>query len=157
MYSFWSVPAAEGTIAHQTGGSLASAADGTVYTFSSTSLAADVRLRHVPVMPANIPAMSKVGIGHAFVVSATDTANDRPLVALPAGQTYKLEVTYTPQELNGVNEATLSFYYWNGSTWVKQTTTVNPTTHKLTTLTNRFGLWTVMTGNLNVFLPILRR
>jgi sugar lactone lactonase YvrE len=159
MYTFWSAPAAEEVILHQTGGTLVSAADGTVYTFTGGSLEADVRLRHVPVLPANIPPVaSLLGIGHAFVISATDAANDRPVSALAPGETYTLEVTYTPQEMNGVTETSLSFYYWDGSTWVKQATTVDPATHKLTAHPDHFSLWTVLgTNTYNIYLPTISK
>jgi hypothetical protein len=157
LYSFWSVPAAEGIIP-AAGGSLTSAADGTVYTFSSGALGRDLRLRHIAVLPANAPPTgTRVGIGHAFVVSATDAANDRPLPVLSGGQTYTLDVTYTPAELHGLTETSLALYYWNGSTWMKEATQVNAATHKLTAHPNHFSLWMVLAGNFNSYLPLVTK
>jgi tripartite motif-containing protein 71 len=152
MYTFWSVPAVKQNIP-TTGGSLTSAADGTVYTFAIGALANDVRLRHVAVLPANTPAASKkVGIGHAFVVSASSAANDRPLLTLAGSQTYTLQVTYSPEELRGVSEGSLALYYWDGSAWQKQATTIDPATHTLTAHPNHFSLWSVM-GTYAIYLP----
>ena len=156
MYTFWSVPAVEGIIP-VAGGALSSAADGTVYTFGSGALERDLRLRHIAVLPANTPPTGKkVGIGHAFVVSATDAANDRPLPALAGSQTYTLEVTYAPAELHGLTETSLALYYWDGSTWVMEATKVDLATHKLTAHPNHFSLWMVL-GNFNIFIPVVRK
>jgi hypothetical protein len=159
MYTFWSVPAVK-QIIPAAGGSLSSLADGTVYTFGSGALANDVRLRHVAVLPANTPAASKlVSIGHAFVASASSAANDRPLLNLAGGQSYTLQVTYTPDELRGVSAGSLALYYWDGSTWQKETATLDLATHTLTAHPNHFSLWSVMgsANNYTIYVPGVAR
>ena len=157
LYTFWAVPAAEGIIPAG-GGSLGPAADGAVYTFASGALMRDLRLRHTPVMEANVPAPggNRVGIGHAFVVSATDAANDRPLAGLAGGQTYTLEVNYTPQELGGLSETSLGLYYWDGAAWVKEPTTPDLAAHRLTAHPNHFSIWMVQ-GSYNAFIAAILR
>ncbi len=152
MDTFWSVPSAEGVILHGAGGSLVSAADSTTYTFGAGALAADVRLLHVPVLPANIPAINtppntaRLGIGRAFVISTTDAAEDRPLTTMPAGKNYTLTVQYSAAEVASLTEASLSLYYYDttAGAWVKEPTTVNTFTHTLTATPNHFSLWTVL-------------
>ncbi|MCL4299379.1 MAG: hypothetical protein KJ077_26830 [Anaerolineae bacterium] len=88
-------------------------------------------------------SLSNVGL--FFKLDATYLSNGLP--AQPQlGQHYTIKVTYRQEDvLVGINEADLALYYWNGSTWVKEPSSVVDTSaNTITASPDHFSLWAAL-------------
>ena len=100
------------------GGSLASSADRTTYTFAAGTFTDTVMITHVPLPFSNVPpAGNLVDIGRAFSVTAVYSSTGQP--AQPT-QSYMITVQYTEAEKVPAIEDTLALYSWDSSQWMKE-------------------------------------
>ena len=72
------------------------------------------------------------------------------------GQTYTLTVQYTDAEKGPAIESTLALYYWDGSQWVKEPTSVVDTANNVVTATpDHFSKWAVLGETRRLYLPLV--
>jgi alpha-tubulin suppressor-like RCC1 family protein len=81
---------------------------------------------------------------------------------LEPGKTFTLIATYSEQDLTGLPESGLALYFWNGSQWMKETTSVvDASANTVTATPDHFSIWAVMAeanqSQLRVYLPLIRR
>ncbi len=103
-------------------------------------------------------SLSNVGLFYdlsASYLTATQIAQPQ------AGQRYTITVTYRQEDLPaGINEADLALYYWNGSEWVKEpSSVVDVKANTISATPDHFSLWAALATNPNsdkkVFLPLI--
>jgi hypothetical protein len=101
------------------------------------------------------PAPTHVRIGPAFEITASYSATGQlAQPALPITTT----VSYTVAERGSAVVNTPVLYYWNGSAWVKEPSSVlDQTARTVTATSKRLGIWAVMGDARRTLLPILRR
>lgn len=110
------------------------------------------RLAHSPAPDGNL-----TGIGHIFDVTAVYNSTGRPAQLAP-GQTYTITVHYTDAEKGPAIENTLALYWWNGSQWVKEPSSVVDTAANIVTATpDHFSRWAVLGETRRVYLPLILR
>jgi alpha-tubulin suppressor-like RCC1 family protein len=128
----------------------------TTLDFPSGTFTDTVNLTYtVPFFNDIPPSGDLLGIGHAFDIDATFSADGQQ--AQPT-QPYTVTIQYTDFEKGPAIESTLSLYWWNGSQWVKESSSsVNVNTNTVTATPNHFSIWAVMGETLRVYLPVTQR
>jgi hypothetical protein len=155
MSAWWAAPTMDGTVSTPDT-TLTSSLDDVSYTFADENL----RLWHTPVFQGNMPPAPKdvFGINRAFETTAFDPQTELPV---SLADPYTLTVGYDPAQLGIVDEDSLKLYFWNGTAWVVEPSTLNLTTHTLTAHPNHFSDWSVMgakdTGRVYLYLPSVVR
>ena len=77
--------------------------------------------------------------------------------------TYTVVVTYTDDEVLGVDEETLGLYTWDGAEWVLEPTSmVSAGTNTITATPGHFSFWAVLSGEkvqdqYFIYLPLVVR
>ena len=101
------------------------------------------------------PAPAHTGIGPAFEITASYSATGQLVSpALPI----TITVGYTDSERGSAVADTPALYYWDGSAWVKEPSSVlDQTARTVTATSKRFGIWALMGDPRRALLPILRR
>lgn len=96
-------------------------------------------------------------IGVMWELDAIYATDGQPALTQP-GQTYTITVAYNPAAVpTDFPEEKLALYYWNGSVWVKEPTSVVDTqAHTITATPNHFSLWSGLALD-NVFLPLITK
>ena len=137
------------------GGTLV-ATDGTRYTFSRSTFSDTVRITHQAKNPASIPSTGDlIGIEHSFEVTAVYSNTDQS--AQPT-KPYTLTVQYTDQEKGPAIEDTLALYYWDGSQWMKEpSSVVDLASNTVTATPNHFSVWAVLGETHRMYLPLVRK
>lgn len=153
----WFAPATTSPIPIE-GGTLTSTPDTTTYIFPSGTFTDTVIITHTPRYPGNAPSPgSLIGISHSFEVTAVYSGTGQPAQLAP-GQTYTLTVYYTDAEKGPAIENTLALYWWDGSQWVKETSSVvDAVANTVTAMPNHFSRWAVLGETRRVFLPLVLR
>jgi hypothetical protein len=138
------------------GGQLISPGDGTGYTFPAGTFASTAVITHTPRLSTEAPATGQlIGVDHFFEVRASYV--DGGGMAQPA-QPYTLRVQYTDSELGTAIESTLALYYWSGSGWVKEMTSVGDLANNTLTATpDHLSWWAVLGETRRLYLPVLLR
>jgi hypothetical protein len=151
----WFAPATSASVPVG-GGALTSLSDNTAYTFPAGTFTETVVITHTARFPGNAPAFgSIIDIGHVFEVTATYGSTGQS--AQPT-QPYTVTVQYTDVEKGPAIENTLALYWWNGSQWVKEdSSVVNAVTNTITARPNHFSLWAVLGETKRVHLPLILR
>ncbi len=139
MSGWWAAPTMDGRVT--TGGIITSSVDEVTYNFSAETL----RLWHTPVFQGNLPPApsGKLGIERAFESRVFDPLTEQPVTLTG---TYTLTVGYDPAELDAVSvdEGSLKLYYWSGSDWVEEPSSLDKTADTLTAHPNHFSqYWSV--------------
>ena len=82
-----------------------------------------------------------IGIGGAL--AQTSTPADQP--AAGSGQSIlSIAVQYTDSDIQRIVEGSLALYSWDGTQWVKESTSqVNTAQNLITAAPNHYGLWAV--------------
>jgi hypothetical protein len=131
--------------------------DEVTYTFAADSLEDQARLIHTPVYEGNTPAAPDGlrGIEHAFIVNALDYGNDRPVEPI---NSYTLEISYAQKDLGSILESSLKLYFWNGTAWEEESSTLDEDSNTLTAYPEHFSTWRVFGVPYNwVYLPALMK
>lgn len=147
----WRITRVQGNIGTG-GGSLPSYDGNTTVQIPAGAITSSIVITYTPAygMP---PGGSLFNIGHVFDLTAVYSATGQPAQIAP-GRTYTLTVRYTEAEEGPAKENTLALYRWDGSQWVKETTsTVNTAANIVTARPNRFGLWAVLGQTHRLYLP----
>ncbi|MGB9872429.1 MAG: peptide ABC transporter substrate-binding protein [Anaerolineae bacterium] len=136
------------------GGSLTSYYGDTTIQIPAGAITDTIVITHTPAygMP---PGGNLTGIGHVFDVTAVYSSTGQPAQIAP-GQTYTVTVRYTDAEKGPAIENTLALYYWDGSTWVKEPSSVVDTVNNTVMATpNHFSLWAVLGETKRIYLPLV--
>ena len=85
--------------------------------------------------------------------------DNQPVQPLP-GQSYSITLTYQQEDVpSGVDEAELALYYWDGSRWVRESTSVViPEINTIIATPIHFSFWAVLAENSEtgqIFLPVI--
>lgn len=134
-----------------TGGALLSHPDTTTYTFAPNPFTESVTLTHAPRHPLSLPPVAPlVTVGSPFVNYAIGTDGES---ALQPTQPYTLDIYYDPS----LQEAGVRLYYWDGTTWIPESSAiVDPTTHHIHATPARLGWWAVLRQPQQIYLPSIR-
>ncbi|MGC8945899.1 MAG: ABC transporter substrate-binding protein, partial [Anaerolineae bacterium] len=151
----WRITRVSGTIGPG-GGSLTSYYGDTTIQIPAGAITDTIVITHTPAygMP---PGGNLTGIDHVFNVTAVYSGTGQPAQIAP-GQTYTITVQYTDAEKGPAIENTLALYYWDGSGWVKEPSSVVDTAANTVTATpNHFSLWAVLGETKRAYLPLVLR
>lgn len=97
------------------------------------------------------------GIGFTFELEAGTQDTGQP-VSIPAGKQYEMRLTYDPSVSWPVPEQTLAFYYWDGTQWVREpTSVVDVAAHTVRATPDHFSLWAVLGETRAVYMPMMQR
>lgn len=89
-----------------------------------------------------IAAPSPQGKTAVSTFSITATVNGQPVTQFFGNVT--ITISYTDEQVAGLDPTTLKIYRWTGSQWVALSTTVNTTTKTITATTSSFSNFAVM-------------
>lgn len=138
------------------GGSLISSADQTTYIFAAGTFPSTVVITHTPRLANSVPSPGNlIGISHFFDITAVYSNTSQP--AQPT-KPYTITVQYSAAEQGSAIENTLALYFWNGSKWVKESTSgLDTASNRVTASPNHFSLWGVLGETRRVYLPVILR
>ena len=105
----------------------------------------------------NVPGMSDVGV--FYELGPVYQSSGLP-ASLALGSTYTITVSYQEENIpGGVDESSLALYYWDGSAWVKEPTSlVDVVANTITATPNHFSQWAILTQDtIYLYLPVVRR
>lgn len=103
----------------------------------------------------NPPSGNMTSIGHGYDVTAVYSDTHQPVQIAP-GQTYTVTVHYTEAESGSAIESTLALYWWDGSQWVKEPSSVVDTINNMVNATpNHFSIWNVLGNTNRLYLPLI--
>jgi len=117
-----------------------------------------ILLTYTPQSPPS-PANFK-NVGLAYQLSAIFQSNGQPAQPQP-GQHYTIALTYQQSNVPpDIGESDLALYFWNGSRWLKESTSaVNPATNTITATPSHFSRWAVLAPVVEspqqLFLPLV--
>jgi hypothetical protein len=128
---------------------------GVTVTVGSSTFTETVSLAYVPQPITPTGMLSNAGI--FYHLYATYQSNGQP--AQPqSGQRYTITITYRQEDIPaGVHEADLALYYWTGSNWIKEPTSmVDVEANTITAIPDHFSLWAALVpSDKKVFLPVI--
>lgn len=131
----------------------------TMLTFPPGAVAQPVVVVVAPV--ATPPATGGYQVlGQVFTIDAT-TNDGSPVTHF--AQPFTLVVTYTDDEVQGIDEQSLTLHYWHEDEqrWVAIPTTVDPANNRLTATLDHLTTFAVLQGAISkpaqIFLPLVRR
>jgi hypothetical protein len=137
------------------GGTLTSWPYDTTLVFASDTFTATALVTYTGYFPIrHSPPISMADIGHAFDLTGIYT--DTGLPARPT-RPYTIAVQYIDDESRDAIENTLALYYWDGSAWVKEPSSVLDMGNNVLTATpDHFSAWAVL-GEIprTTFLPVI--
>jgi hypothetical protein len=148
------------TITAADGGTLISADGSTTLAFGPNAVAADLDLLFIPV--SDMPTDPYPNIGRFYELFAVHAGTSAPPVHEIAGA-YTVVVTYTDDEVLGVDEETLGLYTWDGAGWVLEPTSeVYAGGNTITAAPGHFSYWAVLSGEevqdqYFIYLPLIIR
>jgi hypothetical protein len=155
------------------GGTLSSPEDMTTHSFDPGTFYATVTVTHTPQSSDSAPpnpgtenllprsavlaaqSAGLINIGHVFLLSATAEGGG----AVQPGKAFTTVIQYSDYQVQHVSENRLALYWWDGSSWHRETSSVvNSATNTLTAHPTRFSLWAVF-GRMDYFLylPLIQR
>jgi len=138
------------------GGSLTSYYGDTTIQIPAGAITDTIVITYTPAygMP---PGGNLTGIGHVFDATAVYSSTGQP-AQIAFGHTYTVTVQYTDAEKGPAIENTLALYYWDGSQWVKESSSVvDNIANTVTATPDHFSLWAVLGETRRVYLPLIMR
>jgi phosphonate transport system substrate-binding protein len=112
----------------------------------------------VQVSLAPIPAVThlpvgRAEIGHSVSLIAVTTGTSQTVISL--SEPYTLTAAYEQDKLEGVQEASLAVYWWDGTAWVKEpSSSLDPVANVVSATPDHFSSFAVL-GVPNVYLPLV--
>lgn len=143
------IPASGGTLA----------ASGIVMDFPPNTFTDTVVITHTAYSSGNAPPSGEnlTGIDHFFDIDAIYESTGQPGQPAP-GQTYTMTVSYSEEEKGPAIEDTLALYYWNGSQWLQEASSVVDTANNtVIAAPNHLSLWSVLGETRRIYLPLVVR
>ncbi len=137
-----------------TGGEI-NPANGVTVTLASGAISETVVLQFELQPDMTVLGMSDVGV--FYELSPVYLDDGQPAELLP-GSSYTITVSYDEAKLPiGTDEASLALYYWDGSAWMKEPSSVVDTiANTITASPNHFSQWGIMTEGLRyIYLPLV--
>ena len=116
--------------------------------FPVSAVSADTSVKIEPIKKADISANSflptEKNIIGSYVYNFTATANGQAISSFSKSAT--LAFTYTNTQISGLDEASLSVYYWNETTkkWVAVSSVIDAANNKITVITDHFTYFAIM-------------
>jgi hypothetical protein len=150
----WRIALASSVASPQAGGSLSSFHGDTIIQLPAGVITGSVVLTHTPAagMP---PTGDFIGIDNVFEVTAVYSDTQQP-VQFVSGGSYTMTVQYTDAQQGTAIENSLALYYWDGSQWVKEpSSVVNADANSITATPSHFSLWAVFGETRRIFLPTI--
>jgi ligand-binding sensor domain-containing protein len=148
------------TITVAEGGALVSADGSTTLTFAPGAVASDLDLLFLPV--SGMPTDPYQSIGRFYELFAVHAGTSGPPVGEITG-TYSLVVTYTDDQVLGIDEETLGLYSWDGAEWIHEPTSqVSAGSNTVSATPGHFSYWAVLSSEevqdqFPVYLPLILR
>lgn len=142
-----------------TGGSLTSLGYHTSLTFPADTFTATTVITHTGYYPGrfSIPDSLK-DTGYFFDLTSVYSGTSQ--LALPT-QPYTITIEYYDTEISGIDEDSLALYFWNGTQWIKEKSSiVNAASNSITATPIHFSSWALLgepNQNYIVFLPTILR
>jgi hypothetical protein len=130
---------------------------GVTFTAASDVFSDTVLINYIPQPITPTGTLSNV---HLFYeLSAEYLSSGLPAQPQP-GRYYTIIVTYRQEDVpNGVSEADLALYYWDGNTWIEEPTSlVNVDANTVSATPDHFSLWAILGSSSisqRIFLPII--
>jgi PKD repeat protein len=127
---------------------------GVTITFPSGAFTDTVRIHYTKQPVTDTGVMGHVDL--FYTISATYQASGLPAELQP-GQHYTITLSYDPAKVpSGLDEADLALYYWDGSEWVEEPTSVVDTGLNIISATpDHFSVWAALIEGHTVYLPIV--
>jgi hypothetical protein len=101
------------------------------------------------------PGGNLTGIDHFFGIDAVYESTGQPAQPAP-GQIYTITISYSEDEKGSAIESTLALYYWNGSQWVQEASSVvDIANNTVIAAPNHLSLWAVLGETRRVYLPLV--
>jgi Tol biopolymer transport system component len=131
-------------------------ASGIVMDFPSNTFTDTVVVTHTAYLPGEAPSPggSLIGIDHFFDIDAIYASTGQPAQPAP-GQIYTVTISYGEGEKGPAIEGTLALYYWNGSQWVPEASSVYTASNTVVAAPNHLSLWAVLGETRRVYLPLV--
>ncbi len=136
------------------GGQLASMDGNTTFIIPSEAFAEPTRLTYTSSQTVKDTG-ALAGAGYSFDLTAvvSDTGETAQLIP---GATYTTIITYTT--IGPAIEDTLALYWWDGSQWVKESSSVvDSAADSITAHPDHLSLWAVLGETNRLFLPVVLR
>ena len=136
------------------GGGNLSTPQGVTLNFDTGSFASDTYVASSAHYPGDLPATG----GLVRVSSVIDLSGE--LYGSPAQplKAYTLRFSYTSLGKGAANENTLSWYSWDGSQWVQESSIVDTINKTVTATPSHFSSWVVMGSPVRrLYLPLITR
>lgn len=152
----WRLAIATGAVSPEAGGTVISTDGSTTLQFPPGALASSAVITETPAvgMP---PGGNLAGIGHAFDVTAVNSETGQPAQLVP-GATYGITVHYTDAQRRTVVENTLALYWWDGSSWIKEpSSVVDGVANTVSATPFHLSLWAVLGETHWTYLPSAMR
>ncbi len=140
-----------------TSGGTISPAENVTVTFPGGAISDTIVLQFELQPDMSVPGMSDIGV--FYELGPTYQTSGLP-ANLVSGRTYTITVSYLEENIPpGVDESSLALYYWDGSAWIKEPTSlVNVIANTITATPNHFSQWAILTPDtLYLYLPVVRR
>jgi Tol biopolymer transport system component len=137
------------------GGKLA--ASGIVMDFPPDTFTAAVVITHTVRSPGGVPSPGSnlTGIDHFFEIDAVYEGTGEQAQPAP-GRTYTVNISYSEGEKGPAIGDTLALYYWSGSQWVQEPSSVVDTANNtIIAAPSHLSLWAVLGGTRRVVLPLV--
>jgi Tol biopolymer transport system component len=141
-----------------TSGGLLVASD-IVMDFPQNTFTDTVMITHTVRSPGDAPSPgeSLIGVGHFFDIDAVYESTGQPAQPAP-GQTYSVTISYSDEEEGPAIEDTLALYYWSGSQWVQEpSSVVDGANNTVIAAPNHLSLWAVLGETWRTYLPLVVR
>jgi len=153
--STWRILGASGLITPEEGGTVASPGNRVVIAAGASVVTDTVLVTYMPHVP--MPTGNLAGIGQFFEITAVHTATAQPAQPAP-GATYTITVRYSDLELGPVTEGTLGLYWWDGSVWVREpSSVVDVVNNRVTATPNHFSIFAVLGWKPSLYLPLVAK
>lgn len=135
-----------------TGGSFSSTNGDTNLIFSDNAFTQTVNITYRQLLyDENVGALA--GLGRTFEVTAVYSDTEQPAILAP-GQIFTVTLHYTDTEKGAAIENTLGLYYWDATTWTKETiSTVDVINNTITATLSHLSFWAVLGETNRVYFP----
>jgi Tol biopolymer transport system component len=131
-------------------------ASGIVMDFPANTFTDTVVVTHTAYLPGEAPSPggNLIGIDQFFDIDAIYASTGQPAQPAP-GQIYTVTISYSEGEKGAAIEGTLALYYWNGSQWVPEASSVYTASNTVVAAPNHLSLWAVLGETRRVYLPLV--
>lgn len=153
--STWRITRVHGAATPESGGVLTSYHGDTAIQIPPGAISDTVSITLSPAYGMLSAGGDLTGIDHVFDVTIVDQQTGQPAQLAP-DKDYTLSVQYTDEEEGPAIEETLALYWWDGSQWVKEpSSVVDAVSNTVTATPDHFSLWAVLGETKRMYLPLV--